>query len=50
MAHRAIGNRCDGNRLRGGWKCTHGAPALGEPEASGFTLRKRRNNVQARVR
>ena len=50
VAHRAIGASCQGEKLKGGWKCTRGAAALGEPAASGFTLRKGRNNVQGRVR
>ena len=50
VAHRAIGASCSGEKLKGGWTCTHGAPALGEPDASGFTLRKGHNNVQGRVR
>jgi hypothetical protein len=50
VAHRAIGASCSGEKLKGGWKCTHGAPALNEPATSGFTLRKGRKNVQGRVR
>src|SRR3954447_19383727 len=50
VAHRAIGASCSGEKLKGGWTCTHGAPALNEPQSSGFTLRKGGRNVQGRVR
>ncbi|MEA2449743.1 MAG: hypothetical protein QOG63_1675 [Thermoleophilaceae bacterium] len=50
VSHRVIGAVCNGEKLKGGWTCTHGAPALGEPANSGFTLTKGHNNVQGRVR
>jgi hypothetical protein len=50
VAHHVIGASCQGEQIAGGWKCTHGAPALNEPQSSGFTLRKGRRNVQGRVR
>ena len=49
VAHRAIGASCSGEKLKGGWKCTHGAPAIGASSANGFTLRKGRKNVQGKV-
>jgi hypothetical protein len=45
-----LGARCQGEKLVAGYRCTHGASALGEPVASGFTLRNGRNRIEGRAR
>ena len=50
IARAAIGSRCQGEVVRDGFRCTRGAPALGEPAATGFRLRRGRSDFQARVR
>jgi hypothetical protein len=49
-ARHIVGARCEGEKLVAGYRCTHGAATLGEPAASGFTLRKASNRIEGRVR
>jgi hypothetical protein len=50
LSRHVIGARCEGEKLIDGFRCYHGASALHEPRASGFTLRKRHTVIEGRVR
>jgi hypothetical protein len=50
LSRHVIGSACHGQVLVGGYRCYPGAPALHEPAASGFTLKKGRTVIEGRVR
>jgi hypothetical protein len=50
LSRHVIGSACQGQVLVAGYRCYPGAPALHEPAASGFTLRKGRTVIEGRVR
>jgi hypothetical protein len=50
LSHHVIGARCQGEKVVGAYRCYHGAPALREPAASGYTLRKRGTVIEGRIR
>ena len=50
LSRHVIGARCEGERVVGAFRCFHGASALGEPAASGFTLREPGTLIEGRIR
>ena len=50
LSHHVIGARCRGEKLVAGFRCYHGAKALGEPAASGYTLKKPGTVIEGRIR
>ena len=50
IARGAIGSRCEGEQLSSGYRCVHGAPAVGAPaRAEGFTLRRGRSVIAGKT-
>ena len=50
LSRHVPGSRCKGEQVVAGFRCYHGAKALGEPAASGFTLKKPGTVIEGRIR